>query len=531
MLVSGTGETARQTALSEDLMADSLKQLKGRLMDIYDLGMSAALLRWDQATYMPPGGGEAHGRQMALLSRLAHEQLTDPAFGKLLEQSERETANMPYDSDEAALVRVTRREFDRATQVPGSFVSEMQTHAAQSYQAWTVARPKNDFATMRPMLEKTLDLSRRLANYFPGYESIADPLIDFEDFGMKASSVRAVFSELRSRLVPIVEAITDKPVADDRCLRQHAPEAQQLGFGLEVIRAFGYDFERGRQDKTHHPFMTKFSLGDIRITTRVREDEITDALFSTLHESGHAMYEQGIRMDFEGTPLANGTSAGVHESQSRLWENLVGRSRGFWEHFYPKLQGVFTEQLRAVPLDTFYRAINKVEKTLIRTDSDEVTYNLHVMLRFDFELDLLEGRLAIKDLPDAWRARFKEDFGIQATDDKDGVLQDVHWYAGQIGGLFQGYTLGNILSAQFFDAAERAKPTIRAEIAGGQFGTLHGWLKENVYQHGAKFTADELVRRATGGPMSVDPYIQYLWGKFKPLYGLQGVAPGAMVRG
>jgi carboxypeptidase Taq len=347
---------------------------------------------------------------------------------------------------------------------------------------------------------------------------------------MKASTVRALFHKLRARLVPIVQAITARPEADDRCLRQPAPVDDQLAFGLEVIRQFGYDFNRGRQDLTHHPFMTKFSLGDVRITTRVRENDLTDSLFSTLHESGHAMYEQGIRRDLEGTPLAHGTSSGVHESQSRLWENVVGRSLGFWRHFYPRLQERFPQQLKNVPVDEFYRAINRVERSLIRTDSDEVTYNLHVMIRFDLECDLLEGRLAIKDLPEAWHARYQSDLGLRAPDDRDGVLQDVHWYAGPIGGAFQGYTLGNILSAQFYAAAVKAHPGIPDQIARGEFATLHGWMRDNVYQHGSKFTAEELVRRATDEPMGIEPYLKYLWGKYQPMYQLDGEPTGAATR-
>jgi carboxypeptidase Taq len=501
-------------------MSAGSDELKARLLEVNDLGSAAALLRWDQATYMPPGGAEARGRQTATLGRLAHEKFTDAALGRLLDELERETRDLPYDSDEASLVRVTRREYDRAVKVPAAFVSQMSEHDALSYQAWTEARPANDFARMRPLLEQTLDHSRRLAGFFPGYESIADPLIDYSDYGMKAASVRVLFTELRARLVPLVRAITAQPPADGSCLRQHAPAADQLAFGVSVIRRYGYDFDRGRQDKTHHPFMTKFSLGDVRITTRVREDDLADALFSTMHECGHALYEQGIRREYEGLPLAEGVSAGVHESQSRLWENLVGRSRGFWEHFYPRLQAAFPAQLGAVPLDTFYRAINKVARSLIRTDADEVTYNLHVMLRFDLELDLLEGRLAVKDLPDAWRARVKADLGLEPADDRDGALQDVHWYAGLIGGQFQGYTIGNILSAQFFAAATRAHAAIPGEIARGEFGTLHAWLRENVYQHGAKFTAAELVQRATGSGMSIEPYLEYLWRKYQPLYGL-----------
>ncbi|MEK7316038.1 MAG: carboxypeptidase M32, partial [Candidatus Eisenbacteria bacterium] len=338
--------------------------------------------------------------------------------------------------------------------------------------------PANDFASVRPLLEKTLELSRRTADCYPGYDHIGDPLIDFSDYGMKAASVRKLFSELRVRLVPLVQAITSRPAADNSCLRQHAPAETQLAFGLAVIRRFGYDFERGRQDLTHHPFMTTFSLGDIRITTRVREDDLTDALFSTLHESGHALYEQGIDQSYDGTTLGHGTSAGVHESQSRLWENIVGRSRGFWEHFYPKLQDSFPAQLGTVALDTFYRAVNRVERSLVRVDADEVTYNLHVMLRFELELELLEGKLAVKDLARVWRERVEADLGRPVPDDRTGVLQDVHWYSGPIGGAFQGYTLGNILSAQFYDTAVKALPGIPQEIAKGEFAPLHSWLKE-----------------------------------------------------
>jgi carboxypeptidase Taq len=506
-------------------MSPRLEELKARLLEINDLDMAGSVLRWDQATYMPPGGADARGRQLATLGRLAHEKFTDAALGRLLEALELESAGLPYDSDEASLLRVTRRQYERAVKVPAGFVSEMNEHAARTYQAWTEARPANDFARVLPLLERTLDLSRRLAGFFPGFESLADPLIDASDYGMKTSTLRALFAALRERLVPLVRDITARPPADDACLRQNAPEAEQLAFGLEVIRRYGYDFERGRQDKTHHPFMTKFSLGDVRITTRVRENDLTDALFSTLHECGHALYEQGIRREYEGTPLADGASAGVHESQSRLWENLVGRSRGFWEHFYPLLQAAFPAQLRSVPLETFYRAINKVQRSLIRTDADEVTYNLHVMLRFDLESDLLEGRLAVRDLPDAWRARMQADLGILPPDDRDGALQDVHWYAGLIGGQFQGYTLGNILSAQFFEAAARVRPGIPARLARGEFDELHGWLRENVYQHGAKFTATELVERATGSPMSIEPYLRYLHGKYGPLYGLAAAEP------
>ncbi len=500
-------------------MSKALEELRSRLLEVNDLHSAHAVLNWDQSTYMPPGGAAARGRQQATLARIAHEKLTDPALGRLLDELRALEASLPYDSDDASLVRVTRRSYERATRVPAALVAELQEHGVAAYLAWTAARPANDFAAVRPLLEKTVELSRRWAECFP-HEHIADPLIDSADYGMQAATIRPLFAALRAELVPIVKAIAAQPLADDACLKQHAPEPEQLAFGRSVIERFGYDFARGRQDKTHHPFMTKFSLGDVRITTRVKDHDLSDALFSTMHEAGHAMYEQGIDAHLEGTPLAGGTSAGVHESQSRTWENLVGRSREFWEFFHPKLQAAFPAQLGKVSLDTLYRAINKVQRSLIRTDADEVTYNLHVMLRFDLELELLEGKLAVKDLPEAWHARYQADLGIRAPDDRDGVLQDVHWFGGTVGGMFQGYTLGNVMSAQFYAAALAAHPEIPGEIRQGRFATLHGWLRHNLYRHGSKFTASEVVERATGQPMTIEPYVRYLKKKYGELYRL-----------
>jgi len=501
-------------------MEAKLQELKRLLGEINDLNAAAAVLHWDQTTHMPPGGAAARARQIATLRRLAHEKLTHPAIGKRLDALRPYEEGLPYDADEASLIRITRRNYERAVKVPASFMEELSNHTATLYEVWTKARPANDFAAVQPHLEKTLDLSRRLAHFFPGYEHIIDPLIDFADEGMKASMLRPFFSELRQHLVPMIQVIIAQPAADDSYLHQQFPEAQQLAFGLEVIARFGYDLERGRQDKTHHPFMTKFSLGDVRITTLVKEDDLSESLFSTMHEAGHALYEQGIRGDLEGTPLARGTSSGLHESQSRLWENLIGRSRRFWHFFYPRLQAAFPHQLGSVPFDAFYRAINKVKRSSIRTNADEVTYNLHVIIRFDLELALLEGRLLVRDLPEAWRERYKADLGMMPRDDRDGVLQDVHWYSGLIGGEFQGYALGNIMSAQFFEAAVDAHPEILQEMEQGEFGTLRSWLKEKVYQHGCKYTASELIMRAIGAPLSIEPYIRYLQTKYGELYQL-----------
>jgi carboxypeptidase Taq len=495
-----------------------LNELKNRLIEANDLGAAAAVLGWDQATYMPPGGAPARGRQMATLGSLAQEKFTDPAVGKLLDELMKYADTLPADSDDAALIRKTRRDYDKQVNVPAAWVAKINAHSAESYQLWAEARPANDFKKVEDNLKKTLDLSREYANFFPGYEHIADPLIDGPDPGMKASDIRRVFSELREQLVPLVKAITEQKEADDSPLRKGYPEDEQLAFGLAVIKDFGFDFERGRQDKTHHPFMTSFSVGDVRITTRIREDDLSDALFSTLHEAGHALYEQGGNPAYEALPLTGGVSSGVHESQSRTWENIVGRSRGFWEHYYPKLQAAFPTQLKGVTVDQFYTAINKVSRSLIRTDADEVTYNLHVMLRFDLELQMLEGKLEIKDLPEAWHARYQQDLGLRAPSDVDGVLQDVHWYAGTIGGAFQGYTLGNIMSGLFYEAALKAHPEIPAEIAKGKFDTLHNWLKSNIYTHASKYQPNELIQRVTGGSLRIEPYINYLKTKYGELY-------------
>ncbi len=501
-------------------MPKKLEELKIRLMEVYDLKQANELLNWDEATYMPPGGAAARGRQNALLARLAHEKFIDPAIGRLLDDLQPYEDSLPYDSDEASLIRVTRREYERLLKIPPQFTAEYQQHISNCYNTWVSARPENNFKALEPLLERSVDLSRQMADYFPGYEHIADPLIDVVDYGMRTTILRKLFANLRRELIPLVKSITSQPAADDACLKQYYPHADQLAFGMEVIKQLGYDFNRGRQDLTHHPFQTTIALDDVRITTRVEEADLAEALFSTIHESGHAMYEQGIRKELECTPLGTGASAGVHESQSRTWENLVARSRGFWEYFFPRLQARFPAQLNNISLDTFYRAVNKVQNSLIRMEADEITYNLHVMIRFDIEMALLEGNLLVRDLPEYWHLRYMADLGIRAPDDRDGVMQDVHWFSDVVGGSFQGYTLGNIMGAQFFAQALKAHPEIPGEMAQGKFDTLRTWLVENIYQHGSKFTANELVERVCNGPLSIEPYITYLKTKYGELYTL-----------
>ena len=511
---------ARRAKTSHRSAETKLAELKRRLLEINDLSAAGAVLGWDHATYMPAGGAVARARQGATLHRLAHEKAVDPALGRLLDELVPYADSLSPDADDASLIRVARRDFEKTIKLPSDFVARLNAHSSASFDAWTRARPANDFATMRPFLETTLELSREYADFFAPYDHVADPLIDEADEGMTAAAVGALFSQLRRQLVPMVRAICEQPPADDGCLHGEFGAARQLDFGLGIARRMGYDLARGRQDLTHHPFCTTFSSGDVRITTRVDENDIAQALFSTVHEAGHALYEQGVSTALEGTPLGRGVSAGLHESQSRLWEIIVARSLPFWRHFYPLLQRTFPDRLERVPVDTFYRAVNKVARSLIRTDADEVTYNLHIMLRFDLETKLLEGRLAVKDLPEAWREAMRADLGLAPPDDRDGCLQDVHWYSGAIGGGFQSYTIGNILSAQFYAAAVAADADIPRAIAAGEFGPLHGWLRERIYRHGRKYPPNELIERATGAPMTMAPYLAYLRAKYGELYRL-----------
>ncbi len=500
-----------------DDTSPTLEELKSELRIICDLESAGAVLSWDQQTYMPAGGAVARGRQLALLGRLAHERRASQRMGELLAEL---GPRMEEESATGALLRRASRDRAWATRIPAALVEEVESHSAAAYMAWTEARPANDFKRMRPFLEKTLTLSRRVSDCFEDRDHVADPLIDREDPGMDTASVRALFAELRGRLVPLVERLLEQRAPETSFLRGSFDEARQLAFGKEVIERLGYDFTRGRQDKTHHPFMTRFAAGDVRITTRIREDEFGEALFSTIHEAGHALYELGIDPAFDGSPLGQGTSAGVHESQSRLWENIVGRGEPFWRFFLPRLREVFPEALAEVEVAEFVAAINKVERSLIRTDADEVTYNLHVMIRFDLETQMLEGSLPVADLPDAWNARVESDLGVRPPDDRDGCLQDVHWYCTTIGGTFQGYTLGNLMSAQIYEAALRARADIPVAIAEGNFEPLRSWLGERVYRSGASHLPANLIERATGSPLSVDPFMKHLEAKFLPLYGL-----------
>jgi len=500
-------------------MEEKLNQLKTQIAEIMDLQAVAALLNWDQQTYMPPAGAEERSEQLATLSRLIHAKITSPELGQLIEDLLPYADTLPADSDDARLLRKVKREYDKNTKVPTELVAEFTQVTTLAQEAWVQARAESNFAKFQPHLEKIVSLRRAYADCFAPYEHVYDPLLDDFEPGMKTAEVQAIFNALRPQQVDLVRQIAERPQVEDGFLYLRYSEKKQWNFGVEVITRFGYDWNAGRQDRSAHPFTTAFGLGDVRITTRVYPNNLTSALFSTMHECGHALYHQGIGRNLRRTPLADGASMAVHESQSRMWENLVGRSLPFWRYFYPRLQALFPRQLGNVSLEAFYKAINRVKPSFIRVEADEATYNLHIMLRLELEIALMEGRLAVKDLPEAWNVRMQEYLGVVPPNDRLGVLQDVHWSAGLIG-YFPTYALGNLVSAQLWQVIRRDIPDLEAQIERGEFAALLAWLREKIHQHGAKFEPQDLVRRVTGSPITPEPYLAYLRHKYGEIYGL-----------
>lgn len=498
-------------------MGHNFDLLRERLAKIQNINKASAILGWDLQVYMPPGGVTDRGDQLATLAQVSHELFTADATGDLLERAGEEVEPLGYDSDEASIVRVTKRDYDRQRKLSSDLVGRLRQHASRSRNAWVAARQNDDFAAFAPHLQGTVDLAQETADAY-GYEDRPyDALVESVEPGMTTGDLERVFDDLRREQVPLIREIASRPQIDDSVVHQPFDEAKQEEFGKMVVAKYGYDFHRGRLDRTVHPFAISFGLGDVRITTRYQSNFLNAALFGTMHESGHGMYEQGVGAALAGTPLARGASGGLHESQSRLWENLVGRSRRFWQAMYPDLQKAFPQQLGSVPMEDLFRAVNKVQPSFIRVESDEMTYNVHIMLRFELENDFLEGRLSVKDAPEAWRTKMTDYLGVTPPDDTRGILQDIHW-SGGLGG-FANYTLGNVISAQLWEAALAAKPEIPTEIEQGTFSTLLTWLQENVYKHGRKYQPKELVERVTGKPISTDAYIRYVKSKFGEIYG------------
>jgi len=491
----------------------SYKRLTEILAEIQDLKRAGNVLAWDQFTHMPPQGSAMRGRQLATLGKIAHDMFTSKEVEDLLGAVQAFEKSLDHTSDDACLLANVRRDYEKATKLPSHFVSTLMTHQSQCYDVWVQARAENSFTKVAPYLAKTLELSQQYAQYFK-YNHIADPLIATSDEGFTTQTLRGLFGDLKKQLVPLLQEVVAKQKADDSLLKQSFPLAAQEQFSKDLVAAVGYDFTRGRLDTTHHPFMISFAHGDVRITTRYQEHNLSESIFSALHEMGHAFYEMGIAKELDGTLLFDGASSGVHESQSRLWENIVGRSMNFWTFFYPKLVAAFPTQLSGVSLSSFHSAINKVAPSLIRTDACELSYNLHVMIRFELEIQMLEGYLDIKDLPEAWNAAYEKDLGMRPPSDAMGCMQDVHWYGGLIGGQFQGYTLGNIMAAQFYEAALKDLPHLPDDFKQGQFKNLKQWLGSHLHRHGRKFLGLDVLKKATGHTLDIHPYLNYLTGKF-----------------
>jgi carboxypeptidase Taq len=494
---------------------DALRPLLG---EMWDLHTAAAVLIWDQHTMMPPGGRDGRAQQAATLRRLGHERLISGELSELLEKLEAATSGLPDESFEGSLARVLRRDRDDAVRIPTELVEEMARASTMALPLWLEARAQADWTVFAPAMRKTVELARRQAEALSDGGDLYDALLRQSDPGITAEQMKAIFAEVRSAIVPLVRTIAERRGAvDDAALRRDYEEPAQLALTLRVVEQLGYDLRRGRQDLAPHPFCISFGSGDVRITTRTQRNWLPAGLYGSIHESGHAMYNQGIPAELERTPLWAGASSGVHESQSRLWENLVGRSRPFSRFVLPQLQEAFPGRLDDIDAEGFYRAVNRVDPSYIRVEADEVTYNLHILLRFEVETALLDGSLAVDEVPEVWNAKVAEYLGLPEPSDAEGALQDIHWTSPHLGG-FVGYTLGNLIGAQLMVTIRQALPDLDARIEAGDFAPLLAWLRENVHVHGRKLTPNELVEKVTGGPLSAGPWIDYVQRKFGEIY-------------
>jgi carboxypeptidase Taq len=500
-----------------------LDELRALLGEISDLGRARALLAWDERTQMPAGGAPARAEQLATLARVRHQRLISAELGRLLDEAAAEVEGLPYDSTEASLVRVTRRQWEKARRVPADLRAEMTRAASVSEHAWVGFRERSDFDGLLPHLRRNVELRRRYAECFdgfPGFEHPYDPFLDDFEPGMTTPEVGRFLAELRDGIRPLVAEVSSRGDAvDDSCLHGDFPVDAQERLASEVVVALPLEDRAWRLDSTVHPFATAISLSDIRITTRFDAEYIGAALWAVIHEAGHGMYENGIPRELSRSPLASPASLGFHESQSRMWENWVGRGRPYLEHLHPRLRELFPGRFGSVDVEQLYRAANKIEPSLIRVEADQVTYNLHIALRFELELEIFEGGLDLADLPEAWNARTAEYLGIDVPDDAHGVLQDPHWVAGSFG-YFPTYSLGNVIAAQLWDAVTAALPDLDGQIGRGELVPLRDWLREHLHRHGNKFMSRELIERVVGGPMDVQPYLRQLRARAAEIYGI-----------
>ena len=497
------------------------QELVSHLKRVHSLGSIGELLGWDEQVNLPPESADQRAEQHAILAQVIHAAASEKRIGELLTNLEltgesAEEIGEISAADRRAVVRQARKDYDRATKLPAEFVREKAEQGSRGYHAWAKAKKDSDFAGYLPVLEKNLELAKREAAYLGWEGREYDYMIDKHDPGMTTAGIAKLFAELKAELVPLVRRIAASKVRPRKELLRGFPVDAQRALLREVTERLGFNYGRGRIDVSLHPFCSGTGA-DVRMTTRFNEDEPLDSLFSSIHETGHGLYEQGLPREHRGTALGMHAGMGAHESQSRLWENQVSRSRGFWRHFEPKFRELFPRQMAGVTSDELYLAINAVEPTLIRVDADEVTYNLHIILRFELEQKLFSGALAVRDLPEAWKSASRDLLGLEPANDREGVLQDVHWSDGAFG-YFPSYCLGNMMAAQLWYRLLQLRPNLEEEFARGDFSWLLGWLNENVHAHGRRYELPELVRRATGGELSPSPLIAYLKQRYGVLY-------------
>jgi len=484
-----------------------------------DINYAAAVLGWDQEVYMPPKGADYRGRQLATLATQAHELLTGPRLGELLDKLANAT---DLTTAEQSNVRLSKEDYDKNKKLSPEFVEELSKQTSICFHAWIVARQKNDFSIFVPSLTKMIALKRQQAELYGYTDNPYDALLDEYEKGATVAMLDPIFQGIREQLPPLLQQIKAAQQVSNDCFHQHFAKQQQWDFGIDVLQHMGFDFTAGRQDYSEHPFTTSFAPTDVRVTTRVDEDNFASMLWSCIHEGGHGLYEQGLPEDQYGLPLGSAASLGIHESQSRFWENCIGRGRDFWTFFYPALQQRFPKDLANVSLDTFYKAANRVAPSLIRTEADEVTYHFHVMIRYEIEKELIAGTLEVAELPAKWNELYQQYLGVAPADDKTGVLQDVHWSHGSFG-YFPTYTLGSFYAAQFFAQARKEIPDLSARVAAGELTVLLPWLRKKIHQYGRQYTSEELCERVTGEQLNTAYFMEYIAEKYAGVYAIRKV--------
>lgn len=485
------------------------------LRKLADITFANALLQWDQEVYMPAKGATARASQQATLSGMAHEAATNPELEEIVNEL---LAGNSLSDLERSNVERTQKDISKRKKFSREFVEQMSRAISDGFQAWHVAKSSNNYSIFEPKLDKLIELKRKEAE-IAGYEGHPyDALLDDYEPGTTTADVKQAFDTLKPQLKGLLDKIFAAQQPDDSFFKQHFDKNKQWDFGIDLLKQMGYDFEAGRQDISAHPFTVSFGSGDVRVTTRVNENDLAEMIWSCIHEGGHALYEQGLPGDAYGLPSGEAVSLAIHESQSRLWENNVGRSRNFWAFNYPKLQQIFAAQLGNVPLDNFYKAFNKVEPSLVRTSADEVTYHFHIIIRFELELAMLEGTLNAAGLPDAWNAKYKEYLGIDVPDFAHGVLQDVHWSHGSMG-YFPTYSLGSMYAAQFFAKAQQEVSGLDQSITEGNLQPMLQWLREKIHNKGRNLTSRQVCEMVTGEPLNSNYFMQYATKKYGDIYG------------